>query len=108
VIDGAYRLDELFGPRDWFEILGQIAEPRGKCCDWRGDIQIALVGSPAECGAQIGQFGGEPVVSLALPWIVPHGEDVGFALREVLFLVSRMCTVIDSFILPEMGPVGEY
>jgi hypothetical protein len=79
VVDGACRLDELFGPADRFAILGQKADPRRICCDWGGDIQIALVGSPAECGAQIGQLDGEPVVGRTLAGAVPQGHDVGFS-----------------------------
>ena len=42
-----------------------------------------MVGSPAERGAQIGQFEVEPVVSLALSGAVPQGQDVGFTPGEV-------------------------
>ena len=42
-----------------------------------------MVGSPPECGAQIGQLDGEPFVSLELARTVPQGEDVGFTRGEV-------------------------
>jgi len=71
VVDGACGLDELFGPRDWFVVLSQIAEPCRICCDWGGDVQIAVVGVPADGGAQIGQFDAEPVVGFPLLWAVP-------------------------------------
>ena len=83
MVDGACRLDELFGPRDWFVILSQKAEPCRVRGDRGGDIQIAVVGCPAECGAQIGQFDSEPVVGLTLAGAVPQGQDVGFPSGEV-------------------------
>ena len=46
-------------------------------------VEVAVVGGPPERGAQVGQFGGEPVVSLPLPGAVPQGHDVGFAPGEV-------------------------
>ena len=42
-----------------------------------------MVGGPPERGAQIGQFGGEPVVGLPLPGAVPQRHDVGFTPGEV-------------------------
>ena len=71
VVDGAGRLDELFGPRDGFVILSLKADPYRVRGDGGGDIQVAMVGSPPECGAQIGQFDDEPVVRLTLSGTVP-------------------------------------
>ena len=45
--------------------------------------RLPLVGGPAEGGAQIGQFGGEPVVRPPLPWAVPQRKDVCFASGKV-------------------------
>jgi hypothetical protein len=42
-----------------------------------------IVGDSPKRGAQISQLGAEPRVGLALSGAVPHGENVGFALREV-------------------------
>ena len=42
-----------------------------------------MVGGPPECGAQVGQFGGEPGVGVALPGAVPQRHDVGFTPGEV-------------------------
>ena len=83
MVDGASGLDQLFGPRDRFVILSLKTDPCRICCDGGGDIQIALVGGPAERGAQIGQLDSEPVVGLTLAGAVPQGHDVGFASGEV-------------------------
>ena len=48
-----------------------------------GHVEVALVGGPAERGAQVGELGGEPVVGLALAGAVPQGHDVGFTTGEV-------------------------
>ena len=83
MVDGAGGLDELFGPRDRLVIFDHKAEERRVGGDGGGDVEIAVVGGPPERGAQIGQFGGEPVVGLPLSGAVPQGQDVGFAPGEV-------------------------
>src|SRR6476619_6938935 len=40
-------------------------------------------GGPPERRTQIGEFGGEPGVGIALPGAVPQGHDVGFTPGEV-------------------------
>ena len=83
MIDGAGGLDEFFGPGYRLIIFDHQAEEPRIAGDGGGDVEIAVVGSPPERGAQVGQFGGEPVVGLALAGAVPQGHDVGFTLGEV-------------------------
>ena len=83
MVDGAGGLDELFGPGYRLVILDQIAEQPRVGGDGGGDIQVAVVGGPPERGPQIGQFGSEPVIRLALPGAVPQRQDVGFPPGEV-------------------------
>ena len=83
MVDGAGGLDELFGPGYRLVVLDQIAEQRRVGGDGGGDVEVAVVGGPPKRGAQIGQFGGEPVVGLALSGAVPQRHDVGFTPGEV-------------------------
>ena len=83
MVDGAGGLDELFGPGYRLVFFDPNAEERRVGRDGGGDVEIAVVGGPPERGAQIGQFGGEPVVGLTLAGAVPQGQDVGFASGEV-------------------------
>src|SRR6478672_1768373 len=83
VVDGAGGFDEVFGPGYWLEIIDPKAEEWRVGRDDGGHIEVALVGGPPECCAQIGKLGGEPVVGLLLAGAVPQGEDVGFSPGEV-------------------------
>ncbi len=70
--DGASPLDELLGPGDWLEVLYQNTEQAGLRHDGGGAIQVILVGGPAKCHAQVGQFDSEPVVCLPLAGAIPQ------------------------------------
>ena len=83
MVDGAGGFDQLFGPGYRLVVLDQKAEKRRIGGDGGGDVEVTVVGGPPERGAQIGQFGGEPVVGLALAGAVPQGQDVGFTPGEV-------------------------
>ena len=83
MVDGAGGFDELFGPGYRLIILDQKAEEPRICGDGGGDVEVAVVGGPPERGAQVGQFGGEPVVRLALSGAVPQRQDVGFTPGEI-------------------------
>ncbi len=83
VVDRAGGLDQLFSPGYRLIIFDPYAEQPRIAGDGGGDIQIAVVGGPAERGAQIGQLDGEPVVGRTLAGAVPQGQDVGFAPGEV-------------------------
>ena len=87
MFDGFRGFDELLGPCDGFVLLNQSSE---ECVqgDGRGGVEVVVVGGPPERGAQVGEFGGEPHVSLALPRTVPQREHIGFQVGEV----SRMRT----------------
>ena len=56
VIDRAGGLDQLFSPGDRLIGLDHSAEQPRTGGDGGGDIKIAVVGGPPECGAQIGQL----------------------------------------------------
>jgi hypothetical protein len=56
VVDGAGGLDQLFSPCDRLIGLDPTGQPPRIAGDGDGDFQIALVGGPAKCGAQIGQL----------------------------------------------------
>ena len=75
MVDGAGGSDEFFGPGDRLVILDQITEPSRICGDRGGVIEVAVVGSPPDRGAQIGQLDGEPPVGVSLS---------GFALTIVV------------------------
>src|SRR5882757_7546323 len=83
MIDGAGGLDELFGPGDGFVVFDQNAKERRAGGDGGGRVEVVVFGGPTKCGTQIGQFGSEPDVCLALPGTVPQGEDVCFTPGEV-------------------------
>ena len=83
MVDGAGGSDEFFGPGDRLVILDQITEPSRICGDGGGVIEVAVVGSPPERGAQVGQLDGEPGVSLALSGAIPQRQYIGLALPEV-------------------------
>ena len=51
VVDGAGGLDQLFSPGDRLKGLDHTAEQPHIAGDGGGDIQIAVVGGPAERGA---------------------------------------------------------
>ena len=83
MVDGAGGLDQLFGPGYGFVVLEKRAEKRCIRRDGGGRVQVAMIGSPPKCRAQIGQLDREPVVRLALARAVPQVHDVGFPSGEV-------------------------
>src|SRR6476620_9053835 len=83
MVHGAAGLDQLFGPGDGLVLTDPKAQERSVCGGGGCHVEVAVVGGPTERGAQIRQFGGEPVVSLPLPGAVPQGHDVGFTPGEV-------------------------
>src|SRR5258705_8583854 len=73
-------------------------------CDANGRIEVAAVGGPPECGAQVGQLSGEPRVSVSLPRAIPQRENVRFAVGEV----SSVCVMrLDSVASRDEMLVGE-
>ena len=66
MVDGPGGLDQLFCPGYRFRIVEQNAEERRVDGDGGGGVEVVVVGGPAERGAQIGQFDGEPGIGLAL------------------------------------------
>jgi hypothetical protein len=82
VFDGFRGFDEFLGPCDGFVLLNQTSH---KCVygDGRRSVEVAMVGGPSKRGAQVGQFGGEPHIGLALPRAVPEGEHIGLHVGEV-------------------------
>ena len=83
MVDSPGGLDELFGPRYRLVILcAEAEEPRIRR-DGGGGVEVVVFGGPPKRGAQIGEFGGEPVVRLPLPGAVPQDQDVGFTPGEV-------------------------
>src|ERR1700756_4493145 len=87
MVDSAGGLDELLGPGYRLIIADHLAEKHRVSGDGGGGVEVAVVGGPPECGAQIGQLESEPVVGLTLAGAVPQGQDVGFASGEV----PRVC-----------------
>src|ERR1700757_3563396 len=83
VVDRASGRDQLFCPGYRLIILDAEAEPSRICGDGGGIVEVAVVGSPPECGAQVRQLDCEPVIGVALAWAVPQSHDVSLALREV-------------------------
>ena len=55
MVGDAGGFDQLFSPGYRLKGLDPNAEKPRKAGEGGGDIQIAVVGSPAECGAQVGQ-----------------------------------------------------
>ncbi len=83
VPDCARRLDQLLCPRNRLKVLdAEEAEKPGVRRNGRGNVEVTVVGGPAERGAQIGEFGGEPGICLPLARAVPQREDVGLAVGE--------------------------
>ena len=76
-------LDDLLDPRHRLVQFNPNTEEGCAPCNGDRYVEVILVGSPPESGAQIRQLGGEPVVRLTLLWAVPPGQDVGFAPGEV-------------------------
>ena len=64
-------------------VLDAEAEEADICREGGGGIEIALFGGPAKCCTEIGEFGGEPQIRLALAWAVPQRQDVGLAIGEI-------------------------
>ena len=83
MLDGARGLDEFFRPGDGFVVFDDKAEEGCVRGDGGGHVQVTVASSPPKCGAQIGQFEGEPLVRFALPGTVPQREQVGLAPGEV-------------------------
>ena len=78
MIDSAGGLDQLFSPGDRLVVFDAEAEECRVGGDGGGIVEVAVVGCPPERGAQVGEFGGEPGVGLALAGAVPQRQDVGF------------------------------
>src|SRR5271166_1489456 len=83
VVDGARGFDEFFSPGYWLIIHDAEAEEPGVGGNGGGNIEVGVVDGPPKRATQIGQFGGEPVVSLALSRAIPQSHDAGLALCEV-------------------------
>jgi hypothetical protein len=64
---------QLLGPRDGFVLFQVTTEERRVDGDGGGAVEITMVGGPPERSAQVGQLGGEPIVSLTLAGAVPQG-----------------------------------
>ena len=89
VVDGVCGFDEFLGPSTGLVLFDPGAKERRVDGDCGGGVEVAVVGGPAECGAQIRQFGGEPGVGLALSGAVPQGQDVVFESGEVAACAAR-------------------
>ena len=75
--------DEFLSPRDGFPLFDEVPE---KCCiDGEGSrrVEVVVIGGPAKPRAKVCELGGEPVVSLALPWTIPQRQCIGLSPGEV-------------------------
>ena len=77
---GPRGLDELLGPCERLR-TARTQKPSERRVDRDGGrgVEVVMVGGPPECGAQVGQLDGEPVVSFALARTVPQRQYIGFA-----------------------------
>jgi hypothetical protein len=111
MVDGAGGLDEFFGPGDRLIVLDEEGEESRAYGDGGGSVEVVLVGGPANRGAQVREFCGEPFVGRALAGAVLQRQDVGFTPGEVAGVRSTdLCrfTAGDELFLGELADRFEH